>query len=144
MGVVPLGIAFWQVVGGKSWLTPDVLFPAIFGTIFFIVGVVLFGYGTRQIVFDKNRGYFWKGRKDPDAVWNTAELKDFAELEDIYGLQIVSEWVKSDKSSYTSYELNLVLKDGSRLNVVDYGNAKGMREDSEGLAEFLGVAVLSK
>jgi hypothetical protein len=32
----------------------------------------------------------------------------------------------------------LVLNDGSRINVIDHGNLKRIREDAAALAEFLG------
>jgi hypothetical protein len=40
-----------------------------------------------------------------------------------------------------SYELNLVLKDGRRINVVDHGGADKIRTDAATLADFLGVPV---
>jgi len=38
---------------------------------------------------------------------------------------------------FTSYELNLVLKDGSRRNLVDHGNLPALRDDARELAGFL-------
>ncbi|MDP6491172.1 MAG: hypothetical protein QGG69_05335 [Kiritimatiellia bacterium] len=55
--------------------------------------------------------------------------------------QLLSEYCRSDKSSYYSYELNLVLQDGSRINVVDHGNKTKLREDAATLSEFLGRPV---
>ncbi len=54
----------------------------------------------------------------------------------MHALQLISEYV-SGKSSYYSYELNLVLDDGSRINVVDHGNLAAIREDAGKLALFL-------
>ncbi|HUF08756.1 MAG TPA: hypothetical protein VMO47_05505 [Rhodothermales bacterium] len=143
-GVIPSAIGFWQLVSEGFHWQKEILIPFGFGAVFGTIGFALFAFGSRPIVFDKNRGYYWKGRKDPDAVWSKEELKHFAELKDVHGLQIVSEWVKSDKSSYASYELNLVLKDGSRMNVVDHGNETKLREDAEVLAGFLGVPLIEK
>ncbi len=42
-----------------------------------------------------------------------------------------------NKSSYYSYELNLVLDDGSRINVVDHGNLDRLRGDAQTLSRFL-------
>ena len=44
-------------------------------------------------------------------------------------------------SPNSSYELNLVLQDGERLNVVDHGSFDVLREDAAKLGEFLGVPV---
>ncbi len=49
--------------------------------------------------------------------------------------------VSGNKSSYYSYELNLVLNDGSRINVVDHGNLKRLRSDTQTLSQFLGKPV---
>ena len=46
-------------------------------------------------------------------------------------------FISGSKSSYYSYELNLVLHDGSRINVVDQGNLKRLRSDANTLSQFL-------
>ena len=50
----------------------------------------------------------------------------------------VRQACSGDKSRYYSYELNLVLEDGSRLNVIDHGNVEAIRADAQKLAAFLG------
>ena len=62
-------------------------------------------------------------------------------LSAIHALQLVSEHVRGNKSSYWSYELNLVLGDGSRINVVDHGNLDQLRADAQTLAGFLNKPV---
>ena len=117
------------------------LVPMGIGFVFFLVGCSMFWFGTRPIVFDKFRSAFWKGRKGPDDVSDRRELKDYAELQNIHALQIISEYVHGNKTSYYSYELNLVLKDGNRINVTDHGNLKKLREDADALSRFLGKPV---
>lgn len=56
--------------------------------------------------------------------------KNIIPLNQIHALQIISEWVPG-KSSYTSYELNIVLKDATRINIVDHNNIKQIRLDAE-------------
>lgn len=93
------------------------------------------------IVFDKQDGLFWKGRK-PDSVMLTQEATaKYARLEVVHALQIIAEYLTSKNGGYYSYELNLVLKDGNRINVVDHGNRKRLAEDAQVLADFLGVPV---
>ena len=60
-----------------------------------------------------------------------------APLSSIHALQLLSEFVSGSKSSYYSYELNLVLNDGSRINVVDHGNLERLRSDASALSRFL-------
>lgn len=124
---------------GYSW-SPQMIFPIIFGGIFAAIGVGIYYFGTIPRCFDKNYGYYWKGRDEPN-VMRTDQADKFVKLSDIHALQIVSEWVRGNKTSYTSYELNLVLKDGKRINVVDHGNLKALREDARITADFLGIQV---
>ena len=60
---------------------------------------------------------------------------------EIHAIQLISEHVSGNKSSYYSYELNLVSRDGVRTNVVDHGKLDQVREDAKTLAEFLEVPV---
>ena len=105
-----------------------------------IVGACMYYFGTAPIVFDRRRGFFWKGRKHPDHVFDKGTLKHFAKLEKVYALQIISELVGGQTKghqSYTSYELNLVLEDGKRITVIDHGNKDRLRKDADTLAAFL-------
>jgi len=53
----------------------------------------------------------------------------------------VREHLSSKNGSYWSFELNLVLRDGRRLNVMDHGDYDALRRDADTLAEFLGRPV---
>ncbi len=119
----------------------DTVMPMLIGFIFLCVGSAMFYFGTAPIVFDKRKSFFWKGRKSPDIVLNKKTLKSFAELNKIHALQLISEYCRGDKSSYYSYELNLILKNGKRINVVDHGNLNNLRDDAGTLASFLGKPV---
>ncbi|MCK9555038.1 hypothetical protein M0R36_04375 [bacterium] len=119
----------------------ETILPLVIGLIFAAVGATMLYFGTAPIVFDRQTGYFWKGRKDPMKFFDSEPKKWFASLEDIHAFQIISEYCRSDKSSYYSYELNIVLKDGSRINVVDHGNLKRLKEDTAKLSAFLGKPV---
>jgi len=67
--------------------------------------------------------------------------EDAVALDQIHAIQIVSELCPSGGLPFWSYELNLVLDDGDRLNVVDHAGLPQIREDAETLAEWLGVPV---
>ncbi len=126
---------------GRFALETQTLMPMGMGVVFAIVGGVLFYFGTAPIVFNKLKGCYWKGRKCPDEVIHKEELKNYTGLDQIHAIQLISEYCRGNKSSYYSYELNLVLNDGSRLNVIDHGNKEKIRDDAEKLGEFLGVPV---
>ena len=111
------------------------------GIVFMAVGMGMFIYGTAPIVFDKGNGYFWKGRKSPQDVIEISSLKKCIQLDQIHAIQLVSEYIHTSKSSFYSYELNLVLEDARRMTVVDHGNLKRLREDAGKLSEFLGKPI---
>lgn len=107
------------------------------------IGASLFAAGIRvrqkwfcPRVFDLSYGYYWRGR-----IKSGAEGKELhgeeCPLLDIYTVLVISEYCSSGtNNSYYSYELNLVLKNGTRLNVVDHGNKATMLGDAKSLAEF--------
>ena len=69
-------------------------------------------------------------------------------IEDIYAIQVLAEVCvshnKNRTTRYNSYELNLVLTGGSRVNVIDHGNREQILEDARTLASFLGVPLWMK
>ena len=124
------------------------IFVGLFGLLFLGAGVFIVNSALKPIVFDKSMGYFWKGKKDPHMVANISDIKTITKLDEIYGIQVIKEYVKSKNSkghdsSYYSYEINLVLTSGERLNVVDYGNATSILQDASQLSKFLNVRVLT-
>lgn len=142
---VGLGIGMGFTVAAANAGTPffdsELIIPILFGLVFAVVGGVLFYTGAKPVVFDKRSGYFWKCWKSPDKAFNLNAMEEYTKLSDIHALQLLSEYIRGDKSSYHSYELNLVLKDGNRVNVVDHGNHVKLLEDARTLGDFLGIPV---
>ena len=128
-------------------------FVPLFGLGFGILGCVLmlgaavflWFVARRPIVLDRTSGFFWKGKRNPSQN-DPPSIRVCAPLGEAIGLQILSEYVVSrdsdgDSHRFHSYELNLVLIDGSRANIVDHGNLKALRNDAAMVSEFLGVPV---
>lgn len=113
----------------------------LFGALFAGVGGWIFYSMAKPRVFDKYTSMYWKGHKKPDYIYRPEDEENAAMISNIYAIQLIREYVKSDKSSYYSYELNLVLDDGRRLNVIDHGNKNEILEDARELGEFLDVPV---
>ncbi len=109
------------------------------GLVFAVVGWFLHRHFNRPVVFDRRSGYFWKGKIPPGQRVSREAPKDSCLLKEIHALQVIAERVRGDKSSYWSYELNLVLKDARRLNVIDHGSIEVIRSDAAAAAEFLQV-----
>ena len=70
-----------------------------------------------------------------------AQGKKSFDLKNIEAIQLIREYVRGNESSYYSYELNLICSDGSRINIVDHGALRKLREDAALLAEYLSVPV---
>ena len=139
----PIAFATALLLSGQmnSRMGFTILIPIVMGIFIAAVGYMIFYRHSAPIVFDRYQGYFWKGRKAPNEVLNINAIKDACKLEDIHALQLVSEYCRGNKSSYYSYELNLVLNTGSRINIVDHGNQDKIREDAQVLSTFLQVSV---
>jgi hypothetical protein len=135
------GVSALQIREGTFALKAETLVPLLLGAVFAAIGTGMLRASTKPIVFDRRKGYFWKGRQAPDEVLNPETLKHIARIEDVHALQLVSEYCRGNKSSYYSYELNLVHKDATRTNVVDHGNVRKLREDAATLAQFLNKPV---
>lgn len=94
-----------------------------------VVGSVLGTLWLRVIwgrprVFDKQWDRYSKGHK------GTA-------LGTIHALQILLKHEGGDRNSFHTHELNLVLKNGERINVIDHGNKSAVQEDAGTLGAFL-------
>ncbi len=105
----------------------------IAGALFFGgLGIYLKGKLLKPVGFDRNHGRFFRGSEsDASAV----------DLAQIHSLQVIEKWIapSGDSGGYTSLELNVVLKNAQRRNVIDHGEWESLKEDAERLAEFLGV-----
>jgi hypothetical protein len=112
--------------------------PMLIGIMFTFASVVGYQSFTKPIVFDKQLGYFWKGKKTPEDVSNVDSIKIHACIKDIYAVQLIAKYLSSegDKTSY-SYELNLIIADSERINVLDHGKLDKIREDAQKLSNFL-------
>lgn len=122
------GESFWkQEFGG-----------VLFGLIFGCPGALLVRSGTVPVVFDRRKGCFWKGRKSPDEVLDPGRIRHFAAFADIHAIQFLSVYCGSGSGSDTRYELNLVLEDGRRINVVNHVDETRFQEDAKTVSSFVG------
>lgn len=118
------------------------IFVALFGLIFLGIGGFIYKKGTKPIVFDKSEGYFWNDKLNPSQAVNISDVNDLVKLDELLGIQVIKERVKGDKSSYNSFEINLITHANERTNVVDHGNMNSILSDASIIAKFLGVPVL--
>jgi hypothetical protein len=116
--------------------------------IFFCIGPVIIGfsiiflffhYNTTPYIFDLNLGYYWEGRNKISPI-DMKKVKNRCRLQDIHAIQLLERYC-NDSGLYYSYELNLVLKDGKRLNVMDHSRRAHIRSDAQRLGQFLKVPI---
>jgi len=140
-----LGVLGFQInrirIGQDNLLSQETLIPFLVGSIFAVVGTCMYWFGTTPRIFDRARASFWRGRREPAMLTAAGPSENATPLASIHALQLLTEYVSGNKNSYYSYELNLVLDDGSRINVVDHGNLARLRSDAQSLAQFLGKPV---
>lgn len=98
-------------------------------------GVFIYMRTNKNIVFDKTHGYYWKRKGNPN--FNSIDDQGLVKLSEIVGIQLIQEFVSGNKNSYYSYEINLILSDNSRLNVIDHGDKNSIIRDAQQLADFL-------
>ena len=104
-------------------------------------GAIAYNYRKRlqRIVFDKDHGCFLGGRKFQRNADHTS-LANFTPLDRIHALQLLTT-----KPFYgtgrTSQELNLVLTDGRRINLLDLAKPATIRKFATDLGTFLNKPV---
>ena len=133
---------FPMVFAIKSHNLPSGLFaiyPMLIGLVFMLVGAWIIRWSSTPVVIDKEEKAIWKGWKSPREVFNVSELEVYAEIKTIHALQLISKYCSGAKSYYISYELNLVLADGQRINLVDHGSREKLIADAQTLAKFIAV-----
>jgi len=140
---VGLSIAF--TIGFYNESDPSkrygLLIPVAVGLLFAGIGGYLLKTMGSGMIFDKTRGTLMKGGKPVCIESGEGVREKEVQLSSVHALQILKELCSGDKSTYWSYELNLVFHDGERVNVMDHGSYPKVKEDSELLGRFLGVPV---
>ena len=113
------------------------LLPLLFG--FGIAAGAWAGHAlARPLVFDRGRGWFWRGSKPtrrPSASHGAAA----GLLDEIHALQLIGASRRGPARLCSAHELNLVLHNGERINAVRHGSLTKLRADAERLATFLNV-----
>ncbi|WP_341678322.1 hypothetical protein [Niveibacterium sp. SC-1] len=138
------GLGGMAVVLGSSAAIRDG--HALGALVFLLVGLVFCGLGVwllsrPRLRFDKPLGMYFAGARPRPGGASTHEQQ--GRLADIRALQLLAERVSSDDGNYLSYELNLVLVDGRRVNVMDHGKRRAIELSARALSEFLDRPVWS-
>lgn len=111
------------------------IIPLLFGVVFAGAGYYILKKMSVPVVFDKVTGRFWRGKEDDTG------RSDHPQLRNVSAIQLLSEYVRGNKNSYYIYEMNFVMADTKRLNLVRHGSKRGIRKDAEMLSKFIGKPV---
>ena len=119
------------IVYFKNHQVDFAIFLGGFGIAILTFGITLVMPFVKQITFDKNRGSFK----------NNIDRK--VKLENIISFQILNKMVTSKHGiSYPCYELNMLTKNGRRINVLNNNDIDQLKSDAEKLAAFLSVELI--
>ena len=160
--------SLFLVIGYLVLVEGAELAHAVFAVFLMVLGgglliILIFWFSYRR-AFDLDLGFYWStfSRMGPCpavVVGNPSEVRPrtprCGRIADIHSLQILSEKVQTPQQrkglpdlsgkpppvAFLSYELNLVLKNGVRVNVVDHGDLESLRSDARELSSFLGIPV---
>ena len=69
------------------------------------------------------------------------QLDGYIPFDEIHALQIVSKSCALRAYAYVSSELNLILKDGARHNIIDHQHHKSIRSDAQQLSTALRIPI---
>ena len=136
--------SYFQIVssGGEPISAKAFAFLLVVGILF--MGPAFLVLRPRDtLTFDRPSGYFWRGRSKPSGG---SESADLFRMRSIAGLQIsprkhVQFRNNNQDRSFYSYELNLILDNNERINLMDHGDVVDIRTDAMKLSQYLDVPV---
>ncbi len=136
-GLFSLLVAFGLFVILENYIS---ILPALIGGTFLWFGI----NNMRQegtVIFDLDTVQFSKKEEDENRVIPFSQ---------IHGLQLIEVYNKEgrtnmgDSDKYYNYELNLILENGDRINILSHGDKNEMIKDTKMLAVQLSVPIWHK
>ncbi len=125
MGVPCLILLKISVPGNFVFNDKWLLIP--FMSVFLLIGIPYLLWGVRPIYFDLDKRQFIK---------YSSHGYEKISMDDIYAIQMIKDDGHQDE---TYYELNLVLKNQNRLNIVCHNREEAIRKQAKQLSEILSV-----
>jgi len=130
-----IGTVSFFIVVSQPRLSAGMIGLALVCMLLFLGSGLIIFHLTTPLVFDKIRGFFWRGHKKPDDVRVRQRPDSCARLGEIHALQILEK--RSRVKGEAVYELNLVLRDATRIHLTDQTDLATTREYAETLSRFL-------
>lgn len=108
------------------------------GVSFACIGIWMEKSIARERVFHLDRQEV-EFPSNPTSLSTETKIVKFGE---VYALQIVQKTVHGDETNFKSFELNLVLKDASRWNIMDHGGGEQLLREAQQIAQYLGCKII--
>lgn len=138
-GFIGMGLLFMGI-GGSIFLSGEGTFAGLAfaagGQLFACIGGWLLWRASKPFTFDRPAGLYYRGARTTAG----RPRKEQGNLADVRAIQLLAERVSGD-TSYTSYEVNLVCRDGERINVLDHGNREAAERGAALIGDYLNVPV---
>lgn len=149
--IIPLGVAsIFLICFYHTKLPVLFMFFALLGILSILTLFMFLTFYIKKITFapnyfDRNKGIYYAHK--PKLLG--ADEKTEVTISHIQSLQILSKEKKNksnrhNNKSHTAYQLNMILRDGSRKNIVSHGSYKDIKEDGESLSKLLGISLLER
>ena len=87
---------------------------------------------SKVYCFDLTKQLYYCGIEGDKKV-KTISLKEFI------AIQVIKKRIYGDSSNFDSFELNIVMKSGDRINVIDYSEGDYVKCEAQELAKFLDI-----
>ena len=127
--------------------TTDKIFALVIGGIFTIVGLSGMFYpkfSAKAEIDLLNKKFYPKGKRKFLSTINPQEELEIP-LERFKFLRILTKTGRHSKGgTYHCYELNLVIDDDHRYNLLNHGNEKKLLQDAQKLSEILNIPILNE
>ncbi|REL33469.1 hypothetical protein DYD21_11915 [Rhodohalobacter sp. SW132] len=137
---IPLVLISAGYLSGNQDLFHMSFASVLFGLIFVGVGAFFFRKLSEKMIFDKLKNRFWVEK--PGKEKNMTELmNNELKLSDVHAIQLVSKFLKGNNKSFYIYEMNVVMNDTQRYNVMRHGKKRQIRRDAAKLSKFMGKPI---
>ena len=145
--VVGLAVIILSQTGMGNNDTPDKIFAIIFGGFFGIIGLSGMFYpkfSAKAEIDLLNKKFYPKGKRKFLSTINPQEELEIP-LERFKFLRILTKTGRHSKGgTYHCYELNLVIDDDHRYNLLNHGKEKKLLQDAQKLSEILNLPLLNE
>jgi len=145
--IIVMAIIAYGAIGIEMYLDSDQMFtwyllvPAALG-LFQSGIIVMLLFFSKSRYFDKQLGWFWEGKKSPSDEQVFGRLAAASPLKELVALQVISKEVEGRYKPFTSWEINIIHKDGARYNIIGHGDKEAIDHDARIISEFLSIPIL--